>query len=54
VEAAEDGGSVFVYTVAPTKAQRAASAGDWLAGVAAHASYLGSTVIVNPLQLHNE
>jgi hypothetical protein len=48
------GGPVFVFTVAPSKAQRAASAADWLAGVAAHASYLGSTVVVNPLQLHNE
>ncbi len=44
----------FLFAVAPSKSQRATTASDWLGPVFAHASYLGSTVLVNPLQLHNE
>ena len=44
----------FKFYVQPAKSERSASATDWVFGIAAHASYLGSTVLVNPFQIHNE
>ncbi len=40
--------------VDPPECARGTSAGDWARGIVAHARYLGSTVIVNPFQRHNQ
>jgi hypothetical protein len=44
----------FTFYVQPPKSRRKSNPLDWVLGIVSHASYLGSTVIVNPFQIHNE